>query len=216
MNIEIVVFLLLLCAALLLVAGLLVLRRLRIVAGAGLLGTALLMLASALVLGGFAANLYTYQRLTHEQEVAHIDFRSLGPQHFLARLRLTDGRSLDKEILGDQWQLDARILKWRPPAALTGMNTVFRLERLSGRYHDPEQARNGPYSVHSLAADSGLNLWETARSLSEWLPWVDAVYGSASYLPMADQARYVVTVSSSGLVARAENEAAKRSVRTWE
>ena len=41
-----------------------------------------------------------------------------------------------------------------------------------------------------------------------WLPFVDAVYGSATYMPMADGARYQVSITQSGLIARPLNPAA--------
>ena len=47
------------------------------------------------------------------------------------------------EVLGDEWQIDARVLKWRALGTLLGFDTVYRLERLSGRYGDvqPSAAR---------------------------------------------------------------------------
>jgi hypothetical protein len=41
------------------------------------------------------------------------------------------------------------------------------------------------------------------------------LYGSATYLPMADGADYEVTVSQSGLVARPLNDAARLAVGAW-
>ena len=41
-----------------------------------------------------------------------------------------------------------------------------------------------------------------------WVPWLDALYGSATFLPMADGALYEIKVSQSGLVARPLNQAA--------
>ena len=45
----------------------------------------------------------------------------------------------------------------------------------------------------------------------EW-SWIDAYYGTAAYLPMADGARYVVTVTQSSLIGRPANEAAQKAV----
>ena len=216
MDLETIIVLTLAAGGMLLVAGLWRLRRLKSLTGLNLLGSGLLLLAFALVLGGVAANLYTYQRFTREQVVARLDFRRLGDQHYLARLRMVDGRSLDTEMSGDEWQLDGRILKWQGPAVWAGMDPLFRLERLSGRYRDIEQERTAPRSVDPLAPETGLNLWQMARTLGRWLPWVDAVYGSSVYLPMADDARYLVSISHNGLVARPDNDVSERAVRAWE
>ena len=74
-----------------------------------------------------------YQRLTAEQHVAVIEFAQDGEELYTARLML-DGQ-LDRmlPIRGDEWQLDPRILTWKPPATILGLDPVYQLERLSGR-----------------------------------------------------------------------------------
>jgi hypothetical protein len=109
---------------------------------------------------------------------------------------------------GDEWQLDARVLKWRGVANLLGLDARYRLERLGGRYVEIEQERTGPRSVYALGAPPALDLWLLARAYPRWLPFVDAVYGSATYLPMADGARFQVTISQTGW-SRAGNDAAQ-------
>ena len=49
-------------------------------------------------------------------------------------------------------------------------------------------------------------MWALAQAQPRWLPFVDAIYGSATYLPMADGARYEVTLGQSGLIARPKGE----------
>jgi hypothetical protein len=44
---------------------------------------------------------------------------------------------------------------------------------------------------------------------------VDALYGSATYLPMVDGALYEIKVSQSGLLARPLNQAAREAVGSW-
>jgi hypothetical protein len=44
---------------------------------------------------------------------------------------------------------------------------------------------------------------------------MDALYGSATFLPMADGALYEIKVSQSGLVARPLNQAARDAVAGW-
>lgn len=66
-----------------------------------------------------------------------------------------------------------------------------------------------------LSNEPGPDLWALARRHPRWLPWVDAVYGSATYMPMTDGAAYRVTASPSGLVARPLNDIAREAVRRW-
>jgi len=163
-----------------------------------LLGLALLALFGL----GMAlnSNLRTYQRLVAEQPAAQIDFTKLGTDHYLARLRYPDGRLQNFDLHGEEWQLDARILKWRSYALLLGLQTQYRLERLSGRYEDPE--RQAQASVYRLQPQRGIDIWRLAQQHANWLPWVDAVYGNATFMPMGDGLAYQVNVTTSGLISR--------------
>jgi len=191
------------------------LRRLKLVRGTLFLlfgGIVLLLAAAAGLIG---ANLFTYARLTHEQEAARVSTRQLGERQFTVRVDTARRPPQEFGVRGDEWQIDARVLKWRPLGNLLGFDTVYRLDRLSGRYADIASERSAPRSVHDLAEEPGVDFWAIARRYPRYLPLIDALYGSAAYVPMADGAEYVVTVSSSGLVVRPANEAARRAVGGW-
>ncbi len=177
--------------------------------------TGLLLLTAAALAGAIALNLYTYQRLTYETPVAEVRFQSLSPSRFRASLTPTNKNVLVFELYGDAWQLDARVLKWHGMALLLGLDPMYRLDRLSGRYSDVAQERTGPRTVYDLSEDPGLDIWTVVRLYEGWIPWVDAIYGSATYMPMADGARYTVTMTASGLMARATNEIAQKALQDW-
>lgn len=210
-------------AAVLIIAGLLLavrggvrLRRLRLASGCacGAGGCALLALGIALAAAGL--NLHTYQRLTAEAPVATLEVVRSGPERYHVLLeRDAGGISHTYELAGDEWQLDARILRWHGPAALLGLDTRYRLERLAGRYRDADTASSRVPTVYDLAAERGLDLWSLASRHATWLPLVDARYGSATYLPLADGARYTVSVGRDGLIARPANAEAERAVEAW-
>jgi hypothetical protein len=188
--------------------------RRKVLAGSleGIMG--LLLLAVAALMAAISINLYTYDRLTHESKMAEISFREIGPQHFRAVVILKN-RGEILNLRGDEWQIDARVLKWRGMAVLIGFNTLCRPDRLSGRYRDIVQERTGLRTVHSLSEEQGLDLWVIARRYARWIPWVDALYGSATYMPMVDGASYTVSVSSTGLLARPSNDIARKAVGEW-
>jgi hypothetical protein len=199
----------------LLVAALRRLRRLRLVGGTLYLlsgGTVILLVAVA---GLVAANLLTYARLTHEQEAARITSRQLGERHFAVSLQARNAPPRHFQVRGDEWQVDARVLKWRAMGNLVGLDTLYRLERLSGRYGDVTSERALQRTVHDLAEDPGLDLWTLTRRYQRYVPLADALYGSAAFVPMAEGAEYVVSVSASGLVVRPGNEAARKAVGGW-
>lgn len=156
-----------------------------------------------------------YERLTDEQLVGVIEFSRSAPQEFTARL-MVDGE-IDRllTLRGDEWQLDARVVTWEPPATILGFEPVFQLERLSGRYSSVDNERSRPRTVHGLAEERPLDLWSMVRKFPRLAPGVDAYYGTATYLPMADRARFRVTMSRDALIARPINDEAREAVGDW-
>jgi hypothetical protein len=178
------------------------------------------LVALVFVLAGIAVslvgtNLLTWSRLTHETPAARLTFVRNGDRAFDVDVAYADGRSERLPLAGDEWQIDARILKWRPLASVMGFDTLFRLERLSGRYADIDIERTAPHSVHRLHAPDAFDVWQLIRVAHAHMPWVDALYGSAVYLPMADQAAFDVSVGAGGLIARPRNDAARNAVAGW-
>lgn len=174
-----------------------------------------LLISLALLVASLATNLHTYQRLTHENPVATLRFEQLGPQYFRAVLARPDTPAEIYELRGDEWQLDARVLKWKGFATVLGLDSGFQLERLSGRYHDIQQENSAPRSAHPLYTSEGVDIWSLARQYPRWLPWVDAVYGSATYMPMVHGASYQISLTQSGLIARPTNAIAEQALKNW-
>jgi hypothetical protein len=215
LTIYILIGVLVLLGLWLMVAGLRRIWRRSPVSGSlqGLSG--LLFLSLAVLSAAIALNLYSYQVLVQEQPVAEVRFETLGPQYFRVYLLPSDGGSRVLELRGDQWQIDARVLKWTGLANLLGMQTAYRLERISGRYSDVQQERKDTRTVYQLDNARGIDLWAWVKKSERKLPWLDAVYGSAAYMPMVDKARFRVSISNSGLVVRPANEAAQKAVDAW-
>lgn len=176
----------------------------------------LVLLSGAALAFVVATNLRTYSRLSYEEPVADMIFKTLGPKRYQATLvRIPSGEMQVFTLNGDEWQLDARVLKWRGWANLLGLDAQYRLERLTGRYRDIEQERTAPRSVYPLSDNPGIDLWTWSIDYPTWLPFVDAVYGSATYLPMAEGARYRVSLSQTGLLARPMNVPAHGAIQQW-
>jgi hypothetical protein len=187
----------------------------RLASGSILLLSSALILALGIAAALAAASLRTYNRLTAEQEAARVAMRQVAPKHFALSVQPKGGRAQNYEVLGDEWQIDARLLKWRPLATIAGFDTVYRLERLSGRYSDVNEERAAKRTVYGLSDRSAIDLWSMLRRYQEYLPLADALYGSAAFVPMAEGAEYAVTVSATGLVVRPANDAARKAVGGW-
>ena len=198
------------------IAALRRLRRFKLIGGTMFFGAGALVLFVAIAGAFLVLNLATYARLTHEQQAARVTLRQLGERRFVATVQAPKEPARHYELAGDEWQIDARVLKWRGFATVLGFDTVYRLERLSGRYSDTFSERTAPRTVYSLAPESGgLDFWALVRRHHRYLPLADALYGSAAYVPMAESAEYDVSVSASGLVVRPANEAARKAVGGW-
>lgn len=192
------------------------LYRARFLAAGGSAFTGSLLLAIAALLFVVSSNLHTYARLTFERPVAEIVFEQRAPQTFNATLTQVPNGEIQMFVLaGDEWQLDARVLKWKGWANLFGLDAQYRLERVSGRYRDITQERTAERTVYPLAENLGLDLWQLTLDKPDRLPFVDAIYGNAAYMPMSDGARYEISITQTGLIARPVNAAAQQAAGSW-
>jgi hypothetical protein len=204
-----------LAGILFLIAAVRRIRQRRVLGGAmrGAVALALISLSACAAL--IAANLRTYQRLTSEQPAAELQFTRTADREFNAVLTYPWGERTNFALRGDEWQVDARVLKWHAFANMVGFDTAFRLERIGGRYTRVEDERTQLRTVYSLNPPQRIDPWALVHRFHSWLPWIDALYGSATYLPMADGALFEIKVSQSGLVARPLNQAARDAIGSW-
>ncbi|MCU7939139.1 MAG: hypothetical protein KZQ64_03715 [gamma proteobacterium symbiont of Bathyaustriella thionipta] len=150
-------------------------------------------------------NLLTYHRLTHEAPIASLEIEQI--QHQKYRVALISHETCKKRayvLEGDEWQVDARIIKWHGWANLLGMDSHYQLDRISGRYHDIEQQRRHLPTVFTLESKSDYDLWSLKKKY-QWLPWLDARYGQSVFLPMKVDQSYQLYMTQSGMIARKNN-----------
>ncbi len=163
-------------------------------------------------------NFVTYQRLTAERPAATISFTQDSNQKFTASLATPDTddpRSLS--INGDEWRLDARFIKWHPMANIGGLDSHYRLDRLTGRFSDTDQEINEARSVYGLSENPGLDLWKLAQDKRfARLKALDAYFGNSVYAPMVDGAEFEVYATQNGLIIRPGNETAQNALSVWE
>lgn len=190
-------------------------RRRRLGSGAahGLSALIFFLAAACAALLGF--DLMSYERLTREQPAMEARFTRVGEQQFDVLLTYPSGETQRFGLRGDDWQVDARVLKWHGTANVLGFDTAYRLERIGGRYADIDRERNAIRTVYALNAPPRVDVWTLLQRYHRHLPWVDTLYGSAAFMPMADGARYEIKVSQNGLVARPLNLSAREAVGAW-
>lgn len=173
---------------------------LRLLFGVGFLGAA-----------GFVAmvglNLQTYKRLTFERPVAVLTFMATGvPEQFMVTMLYPGGEQTVAELKGDEWELNARVVKFKAFSNLLGFNSVYKLDRLYGRYENV--ARASETNGITLGTNPGLDVVSMAIENGGQFGVEDARYGSAVYNPMQDGLSYIVCMTQAGLIARPNNQAA--------
>ena len=174
----------------------------------------------------FGLNLQTYARLTHERAAAEVTISQTGNQAYQASVRTPGedgqyGEPIVYQLTGDAFRVDARFLKWRPWANITGQDSLYRLDRIQGRFDDVDEENANPPKAYSMSSEEGmsaaLDIYTLARKneLMKGLKAVDAIYGNGIYAPMQDGAVYEIMAMQSGLVPRPRNDIATEAVKEW-
>lgn len=184
------------------VSAVLAFRRRRFVPGGISLLSGSLWLALAAVITLLDAGLVGYRALTHEDVALTVLVTPVAGDRFLADVRFPGGRAESWQLAGDELYVDARILKWKGVATLLGLHTQYELDRIGGRYRDIEQERNAPRTIFPLGAPKRYDLFGWIQRHTWMAPFVDAEYGSGTFIDLAGSAIYEVRVSTSGLLIR--------------
>lgn len=189
--------------AILLVSGIVALRRLRPFRFMLRTLMGLLLLSLGALAGAVSVGLQGYRALTREDLAARIVVQPIGPQLFSATVHIP-GRPQSSyyELAGDALYVDAHILKWKPLANILGLHTSFELDRIGGRYDDLERERTAPRTVHSLAPERWVDLFSLRTRYSALAPVLDAEYGSGTFVSVTAPAEFEVRVSTTGLLIR--------------
>lgn len=213
MSTSFSVYLLLALGALFVLAGLAFFWRPRWIMAwlKGMLAFALLTAGVAVVL--FALNLRNYQSLEQLTTVGTLRSVKLGPQQWQVTLNTAGQGVRNFKLAGDQWQVDARILQFDGLLRWLGLGPLYQLDRISGRYVALEQEQNSPRTVYGLSHQGTYDIWALDRKVG--LPFVEARYGNSVFMPLKDGARYTLSLSLNGLVARPDNDVARKAVADW-
>ena len=182
-------------------------------------GTVGLVFLAALVFVVFVGlDLVTYRQILNDQAIATLTFSKIGEQEFNVEVNFVFEERVEEYTLnGDQWQMDARIIRLNGLLAVLGAKPGYRLDRLAGRYYSLEDERRKARSVYTLMESKPyVDFWSFLHKEDTNVPWIEAIYGSATFLPMADKAIFQVSLSNSGLTATPINEPAETVVNDWQ
>lgn len=155
------------------------------------------------VVGIVALGLEGVQAMTREETAARISVRPTGPQRFETTVRFADGRGEIYDMAGDEIYVDAHILKWTPAMNRFGLHTSYRLDRIGGRYRAIAQENTARRTIYALSPPALIDLvalrQRAPKVMNEFL---DAEYGSGTFVPVEQPMELEVKVSTSGLLIR--------------
>jgi len=184
----------------------------------GLGGGGVLAIAG-LATGLIGLNLQGYQRLTYEVPLAQVSVRAVNPdiKIYTVTLHRLDGsgRVQNCTLQGDAWEIGGRFQKWKPWANELGLNATYTLDQISNRYYSAAEANGKKITA--------CDIFGPAPEANQYLPkaWVEWMlghmmvkqrfFGSASYMPMVDGAKYLVIATQFGFNAEPANDIANRA-----
>lgn len=162
---------------------------------------------AALSLAGGALRTITvaiqgYRALVREEVAAVVKIQPEAPQEFNAHFRLADGEEVSFLIAGDEIYVDAHILKWKPLVNFLGLHTAYELDRVAGRYTRMEDEQSKPRTIFHLSQEKPVNLFHLRQKYALLKPFLDAEYGSGTFVAADKPAELEVRVSTSGLLIR--------------
>lgn len=177
-------------------------RKRRIAGSAFSIVLTLLFLSLSALCATITVSTQGYRALTREEVAATVVVNRLSPTRFSARFTFADGREEVFMLAGDEFYVDAHILKWKPFANVLGLHTAYELDRVAGRYMKVEDEQSLRRTVYPLAEEKPMNMYDLRSRFPVLKPLVDTEYGSATFIAVEDWAEFEVRVSTTGLLIR--------------
>lgn len=178
----------------------------RLAFGSGFLG-----LAGVIAFAGL--NIQTYKRLTYERPVATVKFTAVSDQEnaYRADVVFSDGETFLQAdgtapvFRGNEWQIGAKVIKFKPMANILGYDSIYRLEHmrsLDAHQFSSDAVTEGKVDgIKIVPTEPGINVGDIAAKYGSQFG-IDAEYGSATYQPMGDGYEYEISITQDALIAR--------------
>ena len=139
--------------------------------------------AVAVLCSSFLILLQAFHAFTGDTLVATVTTQRATPQEFVLTYHPVEwvqemsGQTMS--LRGDQWAISGGLVKWHPWLTGLGLASYHRPMRISGQFSDLDQQRAQPPTVQALTPGADW-FWEALYRAAPYLPFVEAVYGSAA------------------------------------
>lgn len=137
--------------------------------------------------------------VAREAALGELSFEQLASDRFRVTLtRLPSGRMQVFDLQGDEWRLDARVLRWTGYASHLGLAPRQRLERLASRTAGTPGLAGTEGTAYRLAG-TGPASWPSPRS--PWSRFISTRDLSSPWQPLVGGTRLRVRLTGTGIVA---------------
>ena len=154
----------------------------------------------SLLLSTILIVLHAFQAFSGETLVAQVTAKRLAAQEFeLTYLPIgkPGSAAIHATLEGDQWMISGGLVKWHPWLTMFGMKSYHKPLRLSGQFSDAAMQRDHLPTLALLTSASD-HFWEALYWADPYLPFVEAVYGTAAYAYVEPGVIQEVYVTPSG------------------
>ncbi len=103
-------------------------------------------------------------------------------------------------LRGQQWAVEGHILKWDDWLNFLGLQTMFKLTRVRGRYLRAEDVSNKPATASSLVEQEEDPRWRWLYEYGARLPFITAVYGNTVFTFPSDTKSFEIYVTPFGFM----------------
>ena len=149
-----------------------------------------------------------YERYS-EPEIGQIRFKKVSDQVFEATLEDMNGALSYFRLSGDQWEVSVRFVNFEPMLGIDLFSSMYQWDRIGGRYYSVSDELKKERTVYDLKVFNGLVDTWALGGMFKSLGMTSLYYGSAVYLPMADNAVFKIMAADAGVYAVPANEVAE-------
>jgi hypothetical protein len=159
--------------------------------------------AAVLFLLGFTQS---YTAFTHRERAAMVYCAPAESQEDEMVLWLvtfeppTGGYLSHHRLRGQQWAVEGHILKWDNWLNLLGLQTMYKLTRVRGRYLRAEDESSKPAKAYSLVEHEEDPRWRWLYEYGARLPCVTAVYGNTVFTFPSDSKTFEIYATPFGFM----------------
>jgi hypothetical protein len=146
-----------------------------------------------------------YKAVNQEAKVATINIVPKQYQQFQAEITWENGSKQVYAINGDEFYIDAKVLKWKDWVSFLGVKTWYEFDRIGGRYTGIEDEKTKPRSLYQLSMQKDLDLYYLRKQYTTLSFLVDAEYGSAAFFLANIPKKIDLFVARSGLMVRIQD-----------